>query len=97
MTTKEKKEKKLKGQFCWLCGSEENLSVHHLNSEKVKPRERREELGIFLLKGECIPLCVTCHRELELVQNQRKLLKKLVKVFKEAINLIGMSRILKKP
>ncbi len=91
-TTKERREKKLKGQLCWLCGSEEDLTIHHLKCQP-KSKQRRMELGTFLFGGECMPLCRECHIELELLQAQRKLLKNVVKTLKKAVGLIGMARI----
>jgi hypothetical protein len=41
--TSEKRKRKLKGRLCWLCGSEDNLTVHHLKCEN-KTKEKREEL-----------------------------------------------------
>jgi len=68
---------KLKGHLCWLCGSEDNLTLHHLKSQP-RPRERREELGLILYKGECIPLCRTCHVKIEFLKQKRDTLKGIV-------------------
>ena len=86
-STAEKRKRKLKGRVCWLCGNEDNLTVHHLRCNP-KSKEKREELDTFLYNGECIPLCRECHIEIELLQSQRKLLKKLVKNLRYSINLI---------
>jgi hypothetical protein len=70
-------EKKLKGQLCWLCGNENNLTLHHLNSPETKPKEKREDLGIILFGGECIPLCRTCHVKIEFLKQKRDTLKEI--------------------
>ena len=57
--------KNTKGHFCWLCGSLENITAHHLKTSQIRTKKVREELGILLYNGEVIPVCRKCHDKIE--------------------------------
>lgn len=70
---------KLKGKLCFLCGSEDELTLHHLRTPKMRTLKEREKLGIIINRGECIPVCRICHRKLEFVKKERDTLRELAK------------------
>jgi len=76
--SKQTSSSKLKGHLCWLCGSEDNLTLHHLKTPETRPAKKREELGIILYNGECIPLCRNCHVKIEFLKQKRDTLKGIV-------------------
>ena len=63
------KEKRL-FDICWLCGTMEDITPHHLSKSDLKPelmkRIKEGKLMAHHLDGEpCIPLCKECHDSVE--------------------------------
>lgn len=73
--------KSVKGHFCWLCGSLENITAHHLKVAETRPKKVREKLGIILYNGEVIPVCRDCHDRIEEAKTIINYAKKMKAVY----------------
>jgi len=85
--SKKNSSEKLIDKLCMLCGVTENLTLHHLHSQKREIKEANK-LGIINHSGECIPLCRDCHNKIEFLQHQKNFLKKINKHIKELKTII---------
>ncbi len=81
---------KLEGKLCFLCGRTDELTLHHLKTPVTRSKKEREELGIIIHRGECIPVCRVCHRKLEFVKKERDTLKNLSKSLAKAKGVVSL-------
>jgi hypothetical protein len=66
-----------RGKLCYICGSDQNITKHHLIWKRIKT-----EVNECASRGSLsIPLCAGCHVKVEKVKNVVRInLKKLSKV-----------------
>lgn len=51
----------MKGEYCHICGSCEDIEVHHINGEREdRPLSKKDNNHVRNL----LPVCVACHKEI---------------------------------